>query len=618
MQFRKRIVLWLVVATLLYGIALFVHPQGIRSGDDYRDNDWLSVLFFRAWLHQSVHEYGAFPLWCPFVGGGYPTIQHPSDDSLTPFAAPVLLFGEVIGVKINLLVLLLCGVLGMYGLARTGPRLGRPGATFAAAAYLAAGWFPSMMLVGFYNLAMFHLIPGVLALWHRALDDRRFALPAGVALAIFGCVAGSGLLTAALFLLLLTVAVSWQRRDDGKRLAWRPWLALAIVAVVAGGVGAVKFGGLVQLTRQAHYAHGDKADYEYDQLKTEDAFYENLGHFAKSAALAAPRRVAYRGGQPAVAEYSWLGLPWAVLGLFFLGAWWGRRRLWPYLAAGGVFLVLCFGPHSPLDLYRVLIWPWPPLRAISQFYKYANYFLVLTALLAAGAAIDTLAERFAGRRARRWVIPALFASLLPFAVWHASLLTTRLAEPPRVVEAAESFYQVRATNDPLPAADGITYRELVRRPELMEYFNLRRGVGTIDWYADLYLPESARPRMLIDPQNGAVTTDPDYRGEAWFDSPVNRVGNFHVGANSVTASVAVAEPGRLTINLNHLPGWRCDRGEILDRDGLMSLDLTEAGEYDVRLRYRPPFFFLWLVVSLISLVACAAAWMVMSRRRAQS
>ena len=98
----RRSITLLTMAALLYGAALFLQPNGFISPEGRRGADGYSQMLFRAYLHHSVHTDRRLPLWCPFVGGGYPIFAHPADDSLTPFAVPVLLFGEILGVKINM------------------------------------------------------------------------------------------------------------------------------------------------------------------------------------------------------------------------------------------------------------------------------------------------------------------------------------------------------------------------------------------------------------------------------------------------------------------------------------------------------------------------------------
>jgi len=174
----------LLALAALVCLPAFSVPGGFVSGDAWRDNDWLNTRAFDAMSRQAVLEHGQIPLRNPLVGGGYPTIAHPSDGSWAPTLLPVLAFGVEGGTKINLVLLLLLGGLGMFLLARDVGGLDPPAALFAGALLIVSGWLPSMLLVGFWN-QIFALL-GPLVLWAvlSETDDRRRPLLGGLVLAL--------------------------------------------------------------------------------------------------------------------------------------------------------------------------------------------------------------------------------------------------------------------------------------------------------------------------------------------------------------------------------------------------------------------------------------------------
>jgi len=618
----------LALVPAVFGVAMFLEPLGIQGLDEYRNNDWLSIVVFRSWLHRGVHELGQFPLWCPYLGGGYPTIQHPSDGSLTPFALPVLLFGHVVGVKLNLLLLVFGGGLGVYLLASDHLGIGRYGALFSALAFQASGWFPSMMAVGFYNLALYLLIPLILYFLVRAYAEWRFALPAGVLLGFFAHVAAMGTAVLVVFCGLLAVGHSLrlERRRPGVR--WRPAAVLALTLAVGTGVAAVKLVGVWDLTQRGCYLHGSQqgcasmdeageavGPFEYADKDWNDHFYESAAHFLRSAFSHAPRAPdTHPSGEPLSDEYAFLGIPWLAAPLFAAALFVVGRRSLPWVAAAAVVLWLCFGPNAPLDLYRITVLPAPVLRDISQFYKYANFFPLLVLVLLSGGALDGISSVEWLRRARSWCVLAALASLAPFAVIHATLLADRFAHPAAALPDAEGFHQVRAANDPRSGAAALLQREQIRPVGLREYDNLRRGVGTIDWYADIYLPESAVPAFWVNSRDGAATANDDYRGEAWFAGATGEVVDVAFDANTVDLLVDVAAPSTVVINQNHDARWRAKPGRVTDNDGLLAVDLGETGRYEVRLRFVPVNVYLGLAATLLTLGASACGWVWAGRR----
>ena len=173
-----------VAGVAAFGLPMFAAPGGITSGDPFRDNDWLNCRAFDLMTRQAMLDDGQFPLRSHLVGGGFPTIAHPSDGSWAPTLAAVLLLGDVAGVKVNILLLMLLGCWGVYGLCRQFLGLGRGAGLFGALLFGFSGWLPSMLLVGFYHQLFYLAAPGILLLLltSRARVDR--LILAGLLLAV--------------------------------------------------------------------------------------------------------------------------------------------------------------------------------------------------------------------------------------------------------------------------------------------------------------------------------------------------------------------------------------------------------------------------------------------------
>jgi len=160
----QRALVALTLLVLLFCAPMFATPDGFVSGDLYRDNDWLTDRYYDLAARRAILEHGVFPLRSELIGGGYPTIGHPFDGSWAPTLLAILLFGPVIGVKVNLALLLLLGAGGVFALGRRWLDLPVAAAAFAAAAFALSGWLPSMMLVGFWPQALYCVTPAILAL----------------------------------------------------------------------------------------------------------------------------------------------------------------------------------------------------------------------------------------------------------------------------------------------------------------------------------------------------------------------------------------------------------------------------------------------------------------------
>jgi hypothetical protein len=496
----------LALVTLAFGGAMFLNPFGIASGEAFRDNDWLNCRSFDVLSRIALLEYGQFPLRSHLVGGGFPTLAHPSDGSWAPTLLPVLLFGDVLGVKVNLLLLLFAGGWGTASLGRW-LGLGEPAARFAGLAMLVSGWAPSMLLVGFYNQAFFLLGPAILALLLQArgssllgagflyflvLQQGGHAFPAlGYGLGVASLLAAAASAPTLrlrwlhpLWILLgfgaplavarygeapLALPAGWGLAATGLWLlpggrayvaAAAPYLGrLAVVLGTALGLGVGKVVGLLHLDAFGQYDHSlvrhDALWFPSPRpagaIPWEERYYESLGDFVVTALHRAPASAEYvatwgRVGDPVSYEYAWLGLTPVLLGLALLGGLLAARRGGRAGAIGilgALFLGICFGWHLPPDLHFLLTAGVPRLDAFSQPLKYWNFFVVLSAALLAGVAADWLHGR------APWARWALLAALVWPFVQNQGALRDQFRVPVPIPPREDTFRQVAQVADPL-------------------------------------------------------------------------------------------------------------------------------------------------------------------------
>jgi len=462
-----------VAGVAAFGLPMFAAPGGITSGDPFRDNDWLNCRAFDLMTRQAMLDDGQFPLRSHLVGGGFPTIAHPSDGSWAPTLAAVLLLGDVAGVKVNILLLMLLGCWGVYGLCRQFLGLGRGAGLFGALLFGFSGWLPSMLLVGFYHQLFYLAAPGILLLLltSRARVDR--LILAGLLLAVvlqqggnaFTCVVyflamALWLVAAAdaapeaprwrrhagplalLLLLLGSPALAWSRGSVlplllgwGGAAAWIagrpgarrfiralwPWaLRLGLVLVVACTLGGARLAGLYYL--QTHGVRNQHQDVCRDIQRHggHECFYDGLPRFARGLLQRVPAQAEYRQIQgrrvePLSYEYAWLGLTLPPLLLCLLGVLWRGLRSVMLAALALLFSAICFGWHLPLDVRLLLTSGVPGLSHLGQPIKYFNFFILLPLVLLSAAGLQGIVQRVTHPLGRRllWAGAAALL-LLPF------------------------------------------------------------------------------------------------------------------------------------------------------------------------------------------------------------
>jgi len=694
----------LIVLVAVAGVVAFCWPmvsvpQGIASGDGFRDNDWLNCRSFDLMSRQALLEHGQFPLRSHLVGGGFPTIAHPSDGSWAPTLLAVLLLGDVLGVKVNILLALLLGCWGAFGLARRFLGLS-PGASLFAALLLGfSGWLPSMLLVGFYHQLFYLAAPGILLLLLTSEGRPHRLLLAGLLCALV-LQQGGGALPAQLFFLALALWLMaaedaapneplWKRQGPpllllaallpplalarqhqsvipllvgwgvaagliiwSSRLrrfvrALLPWaLRLGLVVVVASGLGAARLVGLHYLSAHGvRYQHADVCkDKARDQVH--ECFYKSAPDFLQGLVQRAPSQGHYRthGGrriEPLDYEYGWLGLTAPPLLLALLGLVFSRQRTAVLAALAAIFTAICFGWELPLNFHALLTTGLPGLHLLGQPLKYFNFFILLPLVLLAASGLQGALSRVAPAWARRAAWAAAFALLLwPFLQNRAAL--GELFRVPISSKARAPFEQVMQVASPrwlsLPPQElrrlseeggeaPLMVRETDRPLAATEYFNVLRGVGTIDWYGTLLLPERAVPRhyLLLD---GQRLDNPRHRGEAWTRSGRGRVLSVDIRPNTIEVEVELAGPDTVVINQSFLEGFSSSAGAVTmvpapgqgrgDPHGLLGVRLETPGRHKIMLRYAPAFLLMGLGLSGAALLAWVAAfgWLCWPRRTA--
>ena len=497
----RRPSLVLALATVVFGAAMFIEPMGIASGEAFRDNDWLNCRSFDVLSRIALLEHGQFPFRSHLIGGGFPTFAHPSDGSWAPTLIPVLLFGDVIGVKINLLVLLFLGAWGTARIARW-LGLGPEASTYAGLAMLLSGWAPSMLLVGFYNQAFYLLAPAILALLLEAKDRASNVLLAGFlyfvvlqqgghAFPAIGYALGVATLLAAaaqpevlrlrwlhpLLLLLgfgaplafeaygdvpLAIPIGWGLTAlaltflPGGRQFVRtalPFIGrLAGVLTTSLTLGVGKIVGLLHLDAFGEYEHDlVRADALWfpspppDQtIPWEERYYESLGDFFVTALQRAPAQAEYvvtwgRVGDPVSYEYAWLGLTPVLAGLALIG-------LVVALRAGGKpFAIALLG-----GLFTAICFGWhlPPdmhflltagVPRLDAFSQPIKYWNFFVVLAAALLTGVAFGELRRRLPSTEWVLLAALA--WPFAQNQGALLD-QFSDPMPPADAVGEFQQV--------------------------------------------------------------------------------------------------------------------------------------------------------------------------------
>jgi hypothetical protein len=520
-------------------------------------HDWDYHLFHQAVPSYTLLEFGQFPSWNPYYCGGNPLFAHPESRFLTPMFVFELLWGPVVGTRLEIWAHLVVGLIGMHVVAVHVHGLRRWAALLPPVVFMMSGAYAYHLAEGHTHFLPLAYVPWVYFSYHRSLDDFRYlALTAGlVALMIFE---GGIYVTshAALLVGLLGALLSVQRHQ------WRPITVAAATLALTPMLAAVKLIPMVDFLAEVPRRISSAETVPISLILT--------ALFSRDQSLS----LLLEGQDYGWWEYAnYIGVLSGLLSLVGIVAAW--RQQWPLLVVGIVFLELAGGAWAPVA-------PWPLLHQLPLFDSYHVpsrflYIFTFTLSLFAGMGLSRLDHlrpqvRFAGLL----VVMVITADLL---VVNSRAFDTAAAGPIAAQERAPSFSHITGTDHQMFAA-------------------FLQNRGTLKCYEPVHYPTRAIPASA-----------PDYRGEVFLTGE----GTAQITSWSPNrVVVAVSGAGELTLNQNYARGWQTESGQrVYSNRGLVTT-LVESGDREMTLYYRPPSLMWGVLLSVAA--AIGSIFFVVSRR----
>src|SRR3990167_11524266 len=100
----------LILLLLLLLFVIFQNPFKLGF------QDWDSFYAYAEHGKVSLEKFRQLPLWNPYHCGGMVQVGVPADSFWSPLIFPILLFGPVVGFKLQFFIYILFGFLGMFSL----------------------------------------------------------------------------------------------------------------------------------------------------------------------------------------------------------------------------------------------------------------------------------------------------------------------------------------------------------------------------------------------------------------------------------------------------------------------------------------------------------------------
>ncbi len=595
---------WLFIL-LLMGLAVAVFLIRHDFAWPHYNEDLLQLSMRHAFFRKSLLQFGQFPLRSPYIGGGYPILGDPEDPSLSPFVLLTLVFGETAGLKLIALLIFLAGAAGMFKFAEKECGYSRPAALFSALALAFSGWFHMRIVGGNINELYYFLTPLILLLYGGYRKTGRNLLP--LSLLLF-TIAMDGKLVFIVVMLFLFLYVSLSGAEKTPGGEWHFDLSVykKFFVFVAAGIllSAVKILPVMELFSMKGGIFNAKVD-THPNLYPQTAM---MGYTAKMLFKGLVLGLNERNVSPLGLNQLYVG---PALLLAFLAAMAAEAgRLWRWGVLFTVFLFLSMGMYAPVDILKPL-WHLPFYNMIGLPFKYFNFFVIFIICLGGGAFVDLL-RGVLRSGARNYILAGFFCvALLPPLVFSAGMRRQFDGRPLSQLKYSaalkRSFSQVR---EALPSDD--------RRWTRM-YFNQLQGVGTLNWYGAILLPENPQPAFIAEylKLEPVLRPNPRYRGEVFTANSANLARITRFTPNRIGIHAELSGPDTVTVNQNYSRDFSSDKGRVFDSNGLLGVELPAAGSYDVELRYLPFSFLAGALISLLTAAALLYDAVAMRRRRSR-
>lgn len=201
--------------------------------DYWGQYDW-DDLFYCGLERVTVLKYHQLPLWNPYVGGGNLMLAHPHSSLFSPFFIPILIFGELLGMKINIIIFLLFGMLGMYFLSRK-LRLSEFSSFLSGIIFMCSSWYPLKMLLGHIYECNIAWVPWVLLFYLKSLEKKRFIICASI---FFSFIITSGAVDTSRCMILILPLYAILKSIQAKK--FRPFSLILVLFLVTFLLTAAK------------------------------------------------------------------------------------------------------------------------------------------------------------------------------------------------------------------------------------------------------------------------------------------------------------------------------------------------------------------------------------------
>lgn len=513
--------------------------------------DWELFITMAGVPVRTVLHYGQFPFWNPYIGGGNILFAHPEVGVLSPFFGILLLFGEIVGLKIQVLICWWLGFWGSYLMVRA-LGMSRVSSWMVSFTYFGSSYFALHFAAGHIPFTHFCFLPWLVFFLFKSEENRLYMIGGAAAVALI--ILGNGAAVPFLYTVFAVGLLVFLMSISERHFRYIKYYLFAVIFGVL--IASVKFIPMyIELAKFPWEGRGD----DFTVISMVPSIFFSFKQFI------------FKEMSPGS---NW---PWHEYGaylsplvfLFGLYALIKRfKRLWPWGVLALFFLIFGLGHFSDYSLWNMMMYlpGFASIRAPGRSFQ----FVVLAFAVLGGYGFDFLIKEY-GERFRDYlkylpVIP-LIVITINFGVNYRTLERQDYKIPRDVVFNEDLQQEVGSVET------------------LYDNFQRNRGSLRAPW-----LSAYKASRGIVTPSD-SVLMEYFMAGQGFVTFKKHTPNRIEYKLQSQTG-------GRLVISAGYDKGWQAlDGRPIYDEQGLLTVDF-KAGQDSFVLNYRTPGFYSYLSISI--------------------
>jgi hypothetical protein len=524
------------------------------------NSDWLLYLSFNRYIRDSLLIHHQFPLWCPYLGGGFPVISLPIFTALHPLIANSILFGEVVGIKIDIVIFHVISVVGMFYLTRHYLKYSYPGFVISTLlVILNQWWFYYVFFGGNYLELWYFTFPLIFFFFLKSQEQKIYRITTALMLALMLLtVKFNFLVLCVFFILYIFLGCLIEKKWEKLPMQYYNLFFILIVSCLYAMVKLLPVCELINVNSRVR----DVVPFKWPSYETISSFFYFL---VRSLGIT---QIFLCLGALILAKKE--SLKWFIMLIFFA-----------FMSSedGAPFFLAAISSRLPV------------FRSMSSFEKYYGFFFIFLSALMSGKFLTLLSYKMKSNKKNFFIVLLCMLTLSPLWITSHEKQKYIFRHELPLLKKEEQFYQIKGIN---------LARNSVRTTNSLQYFNIMRNIGTIDWDTTLPIKESSIPKYFIDASDN-MFINKRYEGEVFGFATENTARLKEIAVNTIILDVAIKNPGKVIINQNFDKYWNTNKGSLSESQGLLCLELFEKGTYSVILTYAPRSFYIGLIISIASL-----------------